>query len=263
MDAKARLTMLTRVGFAARGLLYIVIALLVISTGRAEDSNGALEYLGQGGGRVLLVVLAAGLLAYSLWRLSDAAFDIERHGADRKGAMERIGAAASGLAHLLLAWQAVRLIQGAASTGDGTREGTRAALQLPGGGTLVVAAGVVLLGVGVFQLIKAVRGTFLRYLEPQIARQPWAQWSGRAGYAARGLIFLICGYFFVKAGIVEQASEAGGTAQALSWLSSPLDILVAFGLFAFGLFSFIEARFRVLHDVPVDNIARRTTSGRS
>jgi hypothetical protein len=258
MDANASLTMLTRIGFAARGLLYIVIAFLIFRTGRAEDPSGALQYLGEGGGRVLLIVMAAGLAAYSLWRLCDAAFDIERHGSDKEGAMERVGAAVSGLVHLFLAWQAVRLIQGVTSAGDGTREGARAALELPGGSALVVIAGVVLLGVGAFQLIKAVRGTFLRYLEPQVARQPWAQWSGRAGYAARGIAFLISSFFLLKAGLEERASEAGGTAQALEWLSSPLDLIVAAGLFAFGLFSLIEARFRVLHDVRVGEMHRAT-----
>lgn len=158
MDVNARLTTLTRVGFATRGLLYIVIALLVIRAGRAESASGALRYLGEGGGRVLLVIMAAGLFAYSLWRLADAAFGIERHEATRKGAIERLGAAASGVTHLLLAWQAVRLIRGAASAGDGTQEGAQTALQLPGGGTLVIAAGLVLLGVGAFQLVKAVKG---------------------------------------------------------------------------------------------------------
>jgi hypothetical protein len=263
MDAHARLTTLTRVGFAARGLLYIVIALLVIRAGRAENPSGALQYLAQGGGRVLLVVMAAGLVAYSLWRLADAAFDVERHGSDQDGIRERLGAAASGAVHLLLAWQAVRLIQGVASAGgDGTRGGARTALQLPGGATLVVVAGAVLLGVGAFQLVKAAKASFLRHLEPSVARQPWAKWSGRAGYAARGLVFLISGAFLIKAGLEERASEAGGTAEALSWLSSPLDVLVALGLFAFGVFSLIEARFRVLHDVPVGGMVGRAT-GRS
>lgn len=261
MNASARLTTLTRIGFAARGLLYLVIAFLVLSTGRAEDPGGALQYLGRGGGRTLLIVMAAGLFAYSLWRLSDALFDIERHGRGQEGAMERLGAAASGAVHLFLAWQAVRLIQGAASAGDGTQEGARAALRLPGGSGLVMAAGVVLLGVGAFQLIKAVKGSFLRHLEPRIARQPWAQWSGRAGYAARGFVFLISSYFLLKAGFEEQASEAGGTARALAWLTSPLDTVVALGLLGFGLFSLVEARFRILHDVPVDAVVRRATGG--
>ena len=262
MDVSARLTTLTRLGFAARGLLYLVIALLVIRAGRAESPSGALQYLGEGGGRLLLIVMAAGLFAYSLWRLADAAFDIERHGSERQGALERLGAAASGLVHLLLGWQAVRLAQGAASAGDGTREGTQSALQLPGGGALVVAAGLILLAVGVFQLVKAVKASFLQHLEPRIAGRPWVRWSGRAGYAARGLVFLISAFFLVKAGLQERASEAGGTAEALSWLSSPIDLLVAIGLFAFGLFSLIEARFRVLHDVPVRGVVHRATGGR-
>lgn len=260
MDANARLTTLTRIGFAARGLLYIVIALLVITTGRAEDPSGALQYLGQGGGRVLLIIMAAGLMAYSLWRLSDAAFDIEHHGSDMKGSAKRAGAAASGLVHLLLAWQSVKLIQGVSSSGGGAREASDVALQVPGGSWLLVVAGIVLLGVGVAQFVKAFKATFLRHLDPQIARQPWAKWSGRAGYTARGLVFLISSYFFVQAGLQEESSRAGGMAQALSWLSSPLDVLVAIGLFAFGLFSLIEARFRVLRDAPVDGLMQQAKS---
>lgn len=257
MNPAARLTTLTRLGFAARGLLYIVIAFLVIGAGQAESPSGALEYLGEGGGRLLLFVMAAGLVAYGLWRLADAALDVERHGAGRDGAMERAGAALSGVAHLFLAWQAVRLIRGAASAGEGTQEGARTALEMPGGAAAVVVAGIVLLGVGAFQLIKAVRGDFLRHLEPRIARLDWVRWCGRAGYAARGVVFLITAFFLLKAGFEEEASEAGGTAEALSWLTSPLDSIVAIGLFGFGLFSLVEARFRVLHDVPVGSLARR------
>ena len=77
------------------------------------------------------------------------------------------------------------------------------------------------------------------------------------GYAARGLVFLICGGFLVQAGMEEQASEAGGIEKALAWLSSPWDVIVAVGLLAFGLFSLIEARFRILHEVPAGAIARR------
>lgn len=262
MDAGARLTTLTRIGFATRGVLYLVIAFLVIRLGRAEDPSGALQYVGQGGGRVLLSVMAIGLVAYGLWRLSDAAFDIERHGSTGKGLLERAGAAVSGVLHLFLAWQAVRLIRGAAASGDGAREGAETALRLPGGGAMVMLAGLILLGVGAFQLVKAVKGNFLRHLEPQIARLPWVQWSGRIGYAARGFVFLITGFFILRAGFQEQASEAGGTDRALAWLSSPLDTIVAVGLFGFGLFSLVEARFRTLHDVPVAGLVRRVTGGR-
>lgn len=259
MTASARLTFLTRIGFATRGLLYIVIAMLILRTGRAEDPSGALEYLGEGGGQWLLSVMAAGLIAYGIWRLADAAFDIERHGSDRKGAMERVGAGISGLVHLFLSWQAIRLMRGAAASGDGTQAGAQAALDLPGGWALVLLGAAILFGLGAIQLVKAAKGSFLRYLEPEIARQRWAQWSGRAGYAARGLVFLISGYLLMRAGLDEQAAQAGGMARALSWLTSPFDLIVGVGLAGFGLFSLIEARFRRLHDVSVDHVVRRAT----
>ncbi|MEG3164715.1 DUF1206 domain-containing protein [Sphingomonas sp. PB2P19] len=262
MNASSRLTALTRIGFATRGLLYIVIALLILRTGRAEDPSGAIEYLGRGGGQLLLGVIAAGLTAYGIWRLADAALDIERHGSDRKGMMERAGAGVSGAIHLLLAWQSVQLMRGAALSGDSTRQGARTAMQLPGGWALVLVGASVLVVLGAVQLAKAAKGSFLRYLEPSVAKQALVQWSGRAGYAARGLVFLISGYLLARAGIEEQASEAGGMAHVLSWLTSPFDVIIGAGLLAFGLFSLVEARYRQLHDVPVEGVIRRATSWR-
>ena len=260
-DPSRTLTLLTRLGFAARGVLYLVIGLLVLRTGRAEDPSGALSVLAQGGGRTLLYLIVAGFLAYGLWRLSDAAFNIERHEQGNKGLRERAGAAASGIVHLFLAWQAVKLLQGTAgSGGSGTQEGARTALQLPGGELALELAGLVLLGVGIVQLVKAYKGDFLKHLEPQVAGQPWARWTGQGGYAARGIVFLISGAFLVAAGFKEQASEAGGMAEALSWLTSPWDVLVAIGLLLFGLYSLIEARFRVLQDVPVEGMAAKARS---
>jgi hypothetical protein len=247
MNANSRLTALTRIGFATRGLLYLVIAFLILRTGRAEDPSGAIEYLSRGGGQLLLGVMAAGLTAYGIWRLADAVLDIERHGSDRKGILERVGAGVSGAIHLALAWQTIQLMRGAALSGDSTQEGARTALQLPGGWALVLVGAAVLVLLSAVQLAKAVKASFLRYLEPSVAKRPWVQWSGRAGYAARGLVFLISGYLLAKAGIEEQSNEAGGMAHALSWLISPFDIIVGAGLLAFGLFSLVEARYRQLH----------------
>ena len=71
---------------------------------------------------------------------------------------------------------------------------------------------------------------------------------------------MITGFFFISAGLSEQASEAGGMADALRWLTSPWDMVVAAGLLAFGLFSLIEARYRVIQQVPVENLGSRIKS---
>lgn len=256
-NAGAQLTMLTRLGFAARGLLYLIIAYLVITTGRTEDPAGALGYLGQGGGKTLLYLVILGLVAYGLWRLSDAIFDIERHGTGNKAVVQRIGAAASAIIHFFLAWQAIKLVRGASDTANnGAAESATTVLQMPGGGMMLIAGGLILLATGVYQLVKAAKGSYLEHLEPHIASQSWAKWTGRLGYAARGVVFLITGAFLANAGFGEKANEAGGMAEALSWLDYPWDMVVAFGLLSFGLFSLIEARYRVLQDVPVGTLGK-------
>ncbi len=262
MSVSSHLTTLTRIGFAIRGLLYIVIALLILRTGRAEDPSGAILYLGRGGGQLLLGIIAAGLSAYGIWRLADAALDIERHGSDRKGVMERVGAGVSGAIHLLLTWQSIQLMRGAALSGDGTQESVRTAMRLPGGWALLLIAAAVLVVLGVVQLAKAAKGSFLRHLDASVAQQAWVRWSGRAGYAARGLVFLVSAYLFTRAGLEEQASRAGGMERVLAWLTNPFDVIVGAGLLAFGLFSLVEARYRLLHDVPVDAALRQATSRR-
>lgn len=255
VDASARLITLTRAGFATRGLLYIVIAVFVMTSGRAEDPSGALQYLGQGGGRIFLWLMAAGLIGYGLWRLSDAIFNIEGHDPDKSGRGARLGAGASGVIHLLLAWQAIKLSRGAAAnSGSSPQENAQSVLTMPGGAGMLVVIGLLLLAVAVFQIIKAIKGSYLEHLDRQVATEPWAIWSGRLGYTARGIIFAITGYFFVSAGLAEQASEAGGMAEALRWMSNPWDMVVAAGLLAFGLFSLIEARYRVIHRVPVEQL---------
>lgn len=257
MVERVHLRTFTRIGFAARGLLYMTIGWLIFRTGRSEDLEGALEYVADGGGELLMMVVTAGFIAYGIWRLADALFNVENHPADGKGKRERLGAAGSGIVYLLLAWQAVGLIRGSGSSGggDATQENARTALSLPGGEIMLVVAGIVLVLVGGYQLIKAAKASFLKHLKPGIAAQPWAKWTGQFGYAARGLIFIITGGFLFTAGMEEEAGEAGGIESALAWLDSPWDMLTAFGLFAFGLYSLVEARYRILHHVPVAELA--------
>jgi hypothetical protein len=249
--------LLTRLGFAARGLLYLIIAWLVLRSGRAEDLQGALEYVGEGGGKWLLIAMTAGFIAYGLWRLADAALNIEAHDDDNMGMVKRAGAAGSGLIYLFLAWQAIRLITSGGGSGSGggggTQEGTEKALGLPGGDVIVVIAAAILIGVGIYQLVKAAKGTFLKHLDPRVANADWAKWSGRLGYAARGIIFLITGWFLLQAGLAEEASRSGGMEEALAWLSKPMSIAVAIGLALFGVFSLVEARYRTIHSPDVQN----------
>lgn len=260
LAAESKFQTWTRVGFLARGLLYIVIALLVIGTGRTEDLTGALEYLNQGVGRLLLMVLAAGLATYGLWRLADAGFGIENSGSDNTALRKRGAAGASGLIYLYLAYKAVRiLLNGDAGESSAQRQADTV-LDLPGGQWVLAFAALVIAGAGAYQLIKAYECSFLRHLEAP-AQQPLVKWLGRIGYAARGLIFLAVAWLIARAAIDEQSTEAGGMEQVLDLLSGPLLYAVAAGLMLFGMFGIIEARYRRIHRPPIEEIKQEVRDG--
>ena len=246
----------TRIGFAARGVMYFVIGYLALRSGRTEDGAGAIEMLsGDGPWAVLIWAMAAGFVAYGLWRLSEALIDTEGHGSDAAGIAARLGGAVSGIVHLGLAFYAASLASGGGSGGggggSGTQSGARTALDLPGGELILYAAAAALLATGAVQLVKAAKLQFLRTLDPAAARMDWVRWIGRAGYAARGLVFLTMAWFFWKAASSSSAGKAGGMSEALDAFSPELRLLVAAGLLLFGLFSLVEARYRRINDPRV------------
>ena len=246
------MTFLTRLGFAARGLMYLVIGYLALRSGRTEDGSGALAFLGSGSAAPLLFAMAGGFAGYALWRLSEAIVDTENHGGGAKGGAVRTGGAMSGLIHLGLGFLALKLALGSGNAGGSDAQGaTAGALALPGGELLVILGGAALLGIGAFQLVRAAKGDFLRHLSPQAAHAPWVRWMGRAGYAARGIVFLLMGWFLLQAGLGSDAKEAGGMGEALGSLPSAAEAAVALGLGLFGVFSLVEARYRRISDPRV------------
>jgi hypothetical protein len=245
---------LTRAGFAARGIMYMLIGYLALKTGRSAGSGGALEYLASGAGKFLLAAMALGFLGYGIWRLSEALLDTEGNGADGKGIALRAAGFLSGLIHLGLAFYAAQLAFGAGGgegSSSGAEQGAATALSLPGGEALLLAAGAVLLLTGVFQIVKAAKLSFLRHLDKRAANEAWVQWSGRLGYAARGLVFVAAAYFLWRAGSRNSSAEAADTGDALMSFPETLQMMIAAGLFLFGLFSLVEARYRRINDPQV------------
>jgi hypothetical protein len=239
----------TRLGFAARGLVYALIGYLALRSGRTEDPGGVMEYLASTAGRLLVAGMAAGFFAYGAWRLLEAWIDSEGHGSNRKGVGIRLTGVGSGLVHLGFAVVASRLAAGGHDNGDSSKTAAATALHLPGGALLLYLAAAILLGVGVAQFRKAWRPKFLRHLEARAAGQAWIGWLGRLGYAARGVIFALSAWLFFHAAQSHSSAAAGGIDDALGSLPRPLQMAVAAGVVLFGLFSLVEARFRRI-DAP-------------
>lgn len=256
LASESRFLTLCRVGFVGRGLLYILIGVLVLQTGRTEDLTGALEYLGRGTGRLLLIAISAGMAAYGLWRLADAAFGMENPGPGGKAVRKRAAAGFIGLIYLYLSYKGLRVLLAGRSGDLSAQEQADMVLDLPGGAVVLGLAALVLLVAGLNQLRKAAKCSFLRRLDSR-AERPIAKWLGRIGYAARGVIFIVVGVLIGRAAIDEQSSEAGGMEQALDLLSGPALWAVAGGLVLFGFYSILEGLFRRIHEPPVEEIKQQ------
>jgi hypothetical protein len=251
--------LLTRVGFAARGLLYLVVGYLALKLGRAEDAGEALDWLGGKTGGMALGAMAFGFAAYGLWRVADAVLDTQGKGKELKGGLGRLAGAVSGFIHLGLAYSAVKLALGDGSGGDSSEKaesGAATAMSLPGGEALLFAAAAILAIAGVAQLGIALKRGFRKHLAPEAANLWWVIAAGVGGHAARGVIFLAAAWLVLNAGLHHEAEEAGALGDALTSLPGALRAAVAAGLCLFGAYSLIEARYRIIPDPHVkDRVA--------
>jgi hypothetical protein len=237
----------TRLGFAARGLMYASIGYLALRSGRTEDAGGVMAYLATGAGGFLVAAMAAGFLSYGAWRLLEAWIDSEGRGTDTNAIGARLAGAGSGLVHLGLGVVAVLAAlhkKGGGGGGDTPEKGAAMALSLPGGEGLLWIGAAVVAAVGVQQFRKAWSLKFLKHLKPEAAKRAWIPWLGRAGFAARGIVFLVISWLVLQAARSHSSGAAGGIDDALGSLPRAVQVAVAAGVILFGLFSLTEAVYR-------------------
>jgi hypothetical protein len=251
---------LARVGYTAKAMLYFTVGILAAQAalgrgGRATDMRGALRVMhGATLGRIVLLVIAAGLLGYALWRLVEAVFDAERRGSDVKGVALRIGSAGRGVLHGALAIAALRLVAGdrSSSMREHPRYWTAQAFGLPAGELLVWIAGLGLIGYGLYQFYRAWAPKLGRQL--RLGRIPkdavgLVVGISRFGIAARGVVFCLIGFFLVRAAMRHDPAQAGGLRESLGALANfgrwPF-VVVALGLVAYGVYQLVNARYRLI-----------------
>jgi succinate dehydrogenase/fumarate reductase cytochrome b subunit len=187
-----------------------------------------------------------------MWRLFRAILGHGPEGADR--GIERLGALGSGIVYATFCAIAVTLLAGSNSGGSSgnAKKTTHDVFAWPAGHWIVGIAGLVMIGVGVYQLIRGVRHKFLddsktEQMSPVVKK--WITWFGTIGHVARAIVFGLVGTFLLKAAIDYKANEAIGLNGALAKLYDrpygPEFLgVVAAGLVVFGIFSLTEARYR-------------------
>ena len=259
VEAKQWVRWLARFGYAAKGVVYVVVGWLAFSAalgvgGETTDTEGALRSIfRQPAGPFLLTVVGLGLLAYSAWRLAQSLLDVEGKGTGARGLVKRTGYLFSGLAYAGLGWTAITYAIGI-STGAGRSQEDWTAIVLahPFGSWAVFAAGLLLCGLALNAAIVAFGRLFRRKLRERQIRRPLrapVELLAMVGLLARGTVFGLLGAFFIQAAINFDPSRAGGLSDVLVAIAGApqgpfLLGLMALGLMAYGLFAMVQARYR-------------------
>jgi hypothetical protein len=258
-EHSAAFAALTRIGFVARGVIYATIGLLAIqvamhSSTKATDQRGAMEAIQkQAFGNWLLIAVAVGLGGYALWRFVQAIVGQGPQGGGDHSTIGRIIATSSGVAYAGMCALAVSILVGSSShSSTSPHKSTAGVLGWPEGQWLVGAAGVIFIGVGLYQGYKGVSKKFLEEDKTDqmgAATKRWITRLGVIGHLARMVAFGLIGIFVVKAAVDYAPSKAVGLDGALRNLAhqtyGPLLLgLVAVGLVAFGLYAITDARYR-------------------
>ncbi|MGK7389929.1 MAG: DUF1206 domain-containing protein [Candidatus Cyclobacteriaceae bacterium M2_1C_046] len=261
---------MVRLGLASKGVVYSLIGVLAFLTaiggagGQTTGKQGALKWLLQESyGAYLVALIALGLFFYAIWRLVQA---WRSNAEDAKGIAKRIGRAGSGILYGAFAVFAAKLAIDSFSGGGGSTNGgggskqtqiIQELLQQSWGQYVLIGIGIIIIGRSLYLGYQAISGKYKKKVESYKIDDKYKSYlikSGMAGYIARGIVFSVIGYFIIKAGIQHDASQATqGTGAAMDFIQGTggiiLMLAVAVGLICYGIFMFMQARYRDIESI--------------
>ncbi|MDQ3074392.1 MAG: DUF1206 domain-containing protein [Pseudomonadota bacterium] len=266
MERIRRLETWARLGYAARGIVYLVLGYIALSTGKALSTGETVQAVDDlPGGTPLLAILAVGLFGYGLYKLYTAALDLDDDGTDAKGIVKRVARAVGGLGYWLLAFLAAQQLFGtkdgaadagqASGSGGAKQDAAAEVAATTGGDALLVIIGVIVMGVAASQFYIAYKAKFMDEMPgaPALVKS-----AGQLGYAARAIIVAMVGYFAIQAGLDGERVRNFGDALAMVREDhQTLFKLIAGGLILFGLVGLLMARYRRISD---DDVVARLKS---
>jgi hypothetical protein len=266
MSTQQSLVVLARGGYAARGVIYLIIGifalLAALGSAQPKDSHRSLEaLLSQPFGHALVGLVVAGLLAFAGWRVLQATRDVDHHGKKFRGLMIRAGLLVGGVVNGALAFFALGLlISGLKSSGGSgggeTKDLLAHILSWEHSNLLVYLVALLPLGVGIAHIIKGWKASFEKYFEADEDVMRYVRPVARFGLIARGVAFIEIALLLTISGSRYQAMDPPGIKDALNALQNlpaggVVLMVMALGLIAFSVYSFSEAAWRKINmDVP-------------
>lgn len=256
-----------RIGWIAKGLVYGLTGVLALLIGLhaaqgtpSSDSEasqtGAIARIAQNPyGVAVLIVVAAGLVTYALWRLASVLLPGDN---DLQGWLTRAGYFVSAITYLVLAWTAIAFVRQPGQPADGedskVESFTRDLMDESYGRAAVFLIGAVLIVIAAVFVWKAVSASFTKQLLPggvgPISHRMLVL-LGRVGWIGRAGMMALIGFFLVRAAVRFDPDDAQGLDGSLrkateSGLGTALVVVVGCGLLVYGVFCAVSAPKRRL-----------------
>ncbi|HEX7256055.1 MAG TPA: DUF1206 domain-containing protein [Gaiellaceae bacterium] len=251
---------LARWGLVSKGSLYILVGVIAahVSVGggeRLQDRGGALSAAADSWlGKVLVFLLAVGVAGYAAWRFAEGVLGRPLEGGKKEGWLKRLGYFARAAWYLGLLAIAISALAGADEEGGSSEEDrfTARVLEWPLGRWIVAGVGLGILAAAGFNFWRAVTRSFRKKLKlrkmSELEETVFTA-IGVVGHLARGVVFGLMGFFLVRAAWQYDPEETVGLDGALAEVlrrdyGDTLLAIVSLGLIAYGLYCYVEARYR-------------------
>jgi hypothetical protein len=251
---------MARWGLVSKGALYVLVGVIAADVAiaggqRLRDRGAAVATVTDTWyGKALVFLLAIGLAGYAAWRFAQGVLGRPLEGGKKEGWPKRIGYFARSAWYLFLLWVVIAALAGADEE-SGSREEDRATARVmdwPLGRWIVAGVGLGILGVGVFNYWRGITQSFKKKLKlrkmSELEEKVFTV-IGMVGHIARGTVLGLIGFFLVRAAWQYDPNEAVGLDGALSQIlqedyGDTMLGIVSAGLIAYGLYCFVEARYR-------------------
>ena len=249
---------LARVGLGARAAVYLIMGLLAIAvvvgdSKTSVDQRGALRtVMHQQFGTALVWLLAAGFIAYALWRFSEVVFGPD---GEKDGFVPRAKSFVRAVAYSIFAFGAISILLGSRESQSHQQESVAdTTIHLPGGQVILGAFGVAFVVAGALMVVEGWTTKFLTYFDYLPAgRRKVVVLLGRTGTIARGIVFAAAGALVVAGAWWGDPSTAGGINEVVQTaidrpFGGAVVVLMGAGLILFGLYGVTEMLWRHVPD---------------
>ena len=247
---------IARTGYIAKGVIYAITGVLTFMAainigGEKAGKEEVLDFIKkQDLGSTLLIVLALGLLCYAIWRFAQAFVDPQGKNGKSKNKGQRFALFISGVSYVGLAGLAISTAGGKSGSSSLKHSSI---LTTEMGLWILAGIGLIFAGRGIYQITRLFKTNFRRKFDFESMtdekRRKIIKNSAYMGMTSRAIIFLIIGFFALKAAITTDLDEIKSTSDVFlfietsTWGSFQLG-MIAVGFLGYSVYMFLSAKYR-------------------